>query len=271
MVNDTSFAYESHGDGTPVVFLHGMPADRRSMVPRFEPVFETRRGFRRIYPDLPGAGETPKPASITELDGYIDAIAGFIDAETEGQRLALVGSSWGASFAIAYAVRHPERIVGLALVAPHLGPESVLPAPTTIVPSEPGVFDGLPEPLVAGLRAVLATHTRPVVDSIVRDVVPGMRSVDMSVIKPVLAWNEAASKAIASLHYDGPTLIVTGRQDSMCGYLDAWRLACRLPRATYALLDRCGHAIQTEQIELVRAHVGEWLGRVSEGLGRSYS
>jgi pimeloyl-ACP methyl ester carboxylesterase len=275
-VNGTEFAYEIHGDAeaTPVVFLHGMPTDRRSMVPRFEPVFESLRGarsFRRIYPDLPGAGETPRPDSITDVDAYVQAVIDFIEAETAGsKRLAIVASSWGACVAIAYAARHAERLAGLALVAPWLGPDSVLPPRQTVGESEPGAFEGLPEPLVAGLSSVLAAHSRRVVDAIVKDVVPGMSSVDMATQKPIIAWRESLTKAIVGLEYHGPTLVVTGRQDAVCGYLDAWQLASRLPRASYVVLDRCGHAVQTEQIDLVRAVTSEWLARVNEALGRSY-
>lgn len=62
-----------------------------------------------------------------------------------------------------------------------------------------------------------------------------------------------------------PTLIVAGRQDSSVGYADAWRLVDRYPRATFAVLDRAGHALPHEQGPLLGALVEEWLDRVREG------
>ncbi len=64
--------------------------------------------------------------------------------------------------------------------------------------------------------------------------------------------------------FPGPTLILTGRQDSICGYEEAWELIENFPRATFAVLDRAGHDLSVEQEGLFRALVNEWLDRVEE-------
>jgi len=61
-----------------------------------------------------------------------------------------------------------------------------------------------------------------------------------------------------------PTLILTGRQDTHVGYLEAWDILGSYPRATYVALDRAGHALGVEQEELFRALINEWLDRVEE-------
>ena len=52
-------AWEEHGTGRPVLCLHGFGMDRTVMAAALEPVLAGRPGWRRIYPDLPGHGETP--------------------------------------------------------------------------------------------------------------------------------------------------------------------------------------------------------------------
>jgi pimeloyl-ACP methyl ester carboxylesterase len=64
--------------------------------------------------------------------------------------------------------------------------------------------------------------------------------------------------------YGYPTLLVTGRQDSAVGYARAWEMLEHYPRATFAVLDRAGHALPHEQPGLIRALVTEWLERVQE-------
>jgi pimeloyl-ACP methyl ester carboxylesterase len=64
-----------------------------------------------------------------------------------------------------------------------------------------------------------------------------------------------------------PTLIVTGKQDSMVGYSDAWKILENYPRATFAVLDRCGHFLEIEQEDLFHVLAGEWLDRVEEHAG----
>ena len=67
--------------------------------------------------------------------------------------------------------------------------------------------------------------------------------------------------------FPAPTLIVAGRQDSIVGYRDAWRILESYPRATIAVLDRAGHCLEIEQARLFHALVSEWLDRVEEYAG----
>jgi pimeloyl-ACP methyl ester carboxylesterase len=62
--------------------------------------------------------------------------------------------------------------------------------------------------------------------------------------------------------FPGPTLILAGRQDNVSGWADAIPLLDSFPRATYAVLDRAGHAVPAEQNVLFRALVEEWLDRL---------
>ena len=64
--------------------------------------------------------------------------------------------------------------------------------------------------------------------------------------------------------FPAPTLIVTGRQDSMVGYRDAWEILDNYPRGTFAVLDRSGHFLGIEQEDLFHALASEWLDRVEE-------
>ncbi len=67
-----------------------------------------------------------------------------------------------------------------------------------------------------------------------------------------------------SARIEAPALIVAGRQDSIVGYRDGWPILEHLPRATFAVLDRAGHALEREQSALFKALAGEWLDRVEE-------
>ena len=48
--------YEVHGEGRPILLLHGWTMDRRVEMDTYERIFATRPGWQRIYPDLPGMG-----------------------------------------------------------------------------------------------------------------------------------------------------------------------------------------------------------------------
>ncbi len=63
--------------------------------------------------------------------------------------------------------------------------------------------------------------------------------------------------------FDRPVLIVTGRQDSVVGVEDQWALAQRLPRATYAMLDRAGPNLSIDAPDAVRALLRDWAAQVA--------
>ncbi|MGI9395123.1 MAG: alpha/beta fold hydrolase, partial [Boseongicola sp.] len=61
--------------------------------------------------------------------------------------------------------------------------------------------------------------------------------------------------------FDGPSLIVAGRQDSMSGYLDAIDLLPQFTRASLAVLDTAGHGLAWERPEVFNALFRDWLDR----------
>jgi pimeloyl-ACP methyl ester carboxylesterase len=64
--------------------------------------------------------------------------------------------------------------------------------------------------------------------------------------------------------FAGPTLMIMGRQDSSCGYYDAWPIQENYSRGTIVVLDRAGHGLMVEQRELFNVIGNEWLDRVEE-------
>ena len=61
-----------------------------------------------------------------------------------------------------------------------------------------------------------------------------------------------------------PTLFLLGRQDASVGYKDTWKILDNYPRATFAVLDKAGHNLQLEQVEVFNCLVDEWITRVEE-------
>src|SRR5450759_4696337 len=74
-----SLAYETHGEGVPVVFLHGLTFDRRTWRPIIE---RLGGGVRSIALDLPGHGETGGPGCrLEEAAARINATLRGIDVD----------------------------------------------------------------------------------------------------------------------------------------------------------------------------------------------
>ncbi len=248
--------YVEQGEGSPVLALHGAGVDHREVMGCLDPVFDASAGYRRIYPDLPGMGLTPAPETITGADDVLEVLLGFIDGVIGDQPLLVAGHSAGGYYAQAIAGRRPGQVVGLALLCPLLAGVHDVPGHQVVYGS--GSIGN------AEFRDYFTVQTAQTLDRYERYVEPAARLADQSALARIGERWELTSQPQEKDPYRYPTLLVTGRQDSAVGYARAWEMLEHYPRATFAVLDRAGHALPHEQPGLIRALVTEWLERVQE-------
>ncbi|MFC7877275.1 alpha/beta fold hydrolase [Isoptericola sp. NPDC057391] len=249
--------------GTPtMVLLHGFPVDHRLMLTPFEAVLADRRDWRRVYLDLPGMGASA-PGDVASTDDMLAAVRATLDRLVPGPYV-VVGESYGGYLARGLVAAEPDRVRGLALLCPLIVPEHdrrEVPPHRVLVRDE----RLLREVGAAALDAddVGVVQTAETWRRTQAEVTPGLEAADPATVARVGAAY-AGTFAVEPRPYDGPTLLLTGRQDSSTGYRDAWRVLEHYPRATFAVLDRAGHNLQIEQPALFDALVNEWLDRVEE-------
>lgn len=112
-VDGIQIAYERHGEGTPLVLLHGYPLDHHlwdKVVPFLENTFDL------ILPDLRGFGQSSTVDSPYTMDDFAADIAGLLN-HLEIRKTAIAGHSMGGYVALAFARLYPERVRGLGLVS----------------------------------------------------------------------------------------------------------------------------------------------------------
>ncbi|GAA1582691.1 MULTISPECIES: alpha/beta fold hydrolase [Kribbella] len=233
--------YESFGAGRPIFFLPSWGGDAGEARDVHEPVFERRTGWRRVYVDPPGTGKSRADPAITDQDGMLSSIAGLIDTVAGGEPFALAGTSAGGLHARGIVKRDPSRVLGLLLRAPGVvidRSRRTLPTDAFLLPS------AARERQHEYYEAAEAAADLEFLGRIQRD--PSTYGL----------------REDPSIHFDRPTLIVTGRQDTIAGYADAWPLLDDYPRATYAVLDQEDHFLPGPGSALYRALVEDWLDRV---------
>ena len=259
-LGDLAIFYETYGTGRPIVMLPGRPSDHHIMERFMEPLFKQRDGWLRLYPDLPGTGRTPGSDRLATHDQMLDAVLAFIDTVIPGQRFVLAGLSYGGYLARGVASRRTALIDGLMLCAPQVKADPAqahLPPRTTLV-QDPALVAEL------GPVADLIVVQSPTVVEAVRDVLAEVQIADHTFNARLEAAGPSSFEVAPPVPFDGPTLIMTARQDHLCGYRDAWDLLDNYPRATFAVLDRAGHFVNIEQDVLCQALMREWLDRLEE-------
>jgi pimeloyl-ACP methyl ester carboxylesterase len=145
------------GVGPPVLAIHGLGATKGSFLPTLAALSDR---FRVVALDLPGFGDSDKPIGASyDPRFFAGAVVDLLDA-LDLDRVDLIGNSLGGRVALEVALRAPERVGRLALLAPSLAwrrPRRWAPALRLVRP-ELGLVQIAP---------------RSAVEAIVRRLIPG--------------------------------------------------------------------------------------------------
>lgn len=112
----TFFLEAGPKDAPAVVLLHGLGATSASFLPT---LWDLARDHRVLAPDLPGFGESSKPIRPLHAPFFAKWLARFLDV-VGVHRARAIGNSMGGRVALELALRFPERVDRIALLAPSL-------------------------------------------------------------------------------------------------------------------------------------------------------
>jgi len=115
-VDGARIHYLDEGSGPPLVLIHGLGGQMHNFTHSL--LDRLKRDHRVIILDRPGCGYSTHPRKASSaLGAQAKIIAAFIEKLGLEQPL-IVGHSLGGAIALMLALEHPERIGGLALLAP---------------------------------------------------------------------------------------------------------------------------------------------------------
>ncbi|MGG6295540.1 alpha/beta fold hydrolase [Leptolyngbya sp. AN02str] len=111
------------GQGTPIVFLHGAWNDSSQWATVIQQLGIQQLGKHRAYryhclaPDLLGFGESERPKVHYSVHLQVECLLEWLDALRLAQ-VYIVAEGLGAWVATQLALKYPERVQGLVLLAP---------------------------------------------------------------------------------------------------------------------------------------------------------
>jgi pimeloyl-ACP methyl ester carboxylesterase len=122
-VNGLRVRYRVSGDGPPVLLLHGIARSLEDWTEQHELL----DGFRVYSVDLPGFGGSDPLPGRAALPPYAEHVAAFLDTVfldaalldgiDERRPVHVIGNSLGGAVAMLLALRHPDRVRSMVLVA----------------------------------------------------------------------------------------------------------------------------------------------------------
>lgn len=248
-------------DGLPVLAVHGWTPDHRLMSGCLEPVFRARtQPYRRLYPDLPGMGRS-SATGVASADDVLACLEDYLDHHIGDQRCVLIGESYGGYLARALVTRRPDQVLGLGLICP-VG-RAVEHADRTVPEHQVLVREIEVDP-GSDFEQIAVVQTEETFARTQEEIVAGLEIADLEALARIRRQWVLTEDPDAGPPWDGPAVLITGRQDASTGYLDTWALVEHYPRATFAVLDTAGHNAQLERPEVFGALVHDFLDRVEQ-------
>jgi pimeloyl-ACP methyl ester carboxylesterase len=236
--------YCEWGDGEPLLLVHGVvggcdvPSSWRALVPA---------GYRILTPSRFGYLGSPLPEEASTAR-QADAFIYLLDA-LQIARAPVLAFSAGSTSAVQLALRHPERVAALVLVAansPHQKPVTL--APRTLAPlvfSQPTLWFlrvFLPSTLaqIAGKPpGQPSSEERRTLESIFDSFFPMRPRRAGCVFDGYVGNLEIGDCAFEELIV--PTLGVHAADDPLASYDDAREMVARIPGSRWVRVERGGH------------------------------
>ena len=253
------------GIGPPVLAIHGLGGTKGSFLLT---VAALAGRFRVVAVDLPGFGDSDKPIGAAyDARFFADAMIGLLDA-LELDRVDLIGNSLGGRVALEVALRDPERVGRLALLAPSLAwrrPRRWAPALRLVRP-ELGLVQLAPRAVVQAVvhRLIPGADegwTAAGVDEFLRAyLTPAGRAAFYAAARQIYLETPHGSNGfwprLRELQPDA--LFIWGRHDTLVPIAFARHVAEALPQARHVELD-CGHVPQMERPQQTHKAVAAFL------------
>jgi proline iminopeptidase len=268
--------------GVPVVFLHGGPGS--SCNPQHRRFFDPA-AFRVVLFDQRGCGRSRPQGGIEEnTTPHLIADIERLREKLGIERWLLFGGSWGSTLALAYALEHPGRVLGMVLRGIFLASTQELDWYLMgLREFLPEAWDRLSAPVVHPDCAGILTyyHRNLAHEATAAQAARGWNDYEssaMAVGEPpgssgAMNGPAAIARVRVHLHYlvhdcflerplldavrglDLPAIIVQGRRDLVCPPLTAYRLHQALPGSELRIAEEAGHSAMNPAMiaALVRA------------------
>ena len=241
-VDGLTLNYDVQGKGEPLLLIPYLSADHACFAFQLPAYTEH---FSCIAVDLPGSGESDKPAGAYSTEGYADQVAAFLGAMGI-ERAHVAGVSLGATVGMHLAARHPGRVRSLSLHSSWHASDDYLKIVVeqwrTLASALPTVADVVIEAIFPWCFTPEMYVERPeFVDALV-DFVRGRpaQPVDAFLAQADAVIAHDASAALGDI--EAPTLITFGARDLVCSTRFAEPLENGIGGSELVVFEHLSHA-----------------------------
>ena len=261
-INGINIAYDDHGIGQPLLFLHAFPLNRSMWSGEMMALLPEGQ-FRLVALDWRGFGESDTTTGISTMEQFADDVAALMD-ELGMQSAILCGLSMGGYVAFAFLRKYPQRVKGLILADTRPGADTDEAKATREQVARLAETQGASAVADLQMPKMLSEETRQhraEVEMLVRRMIEAAPAEGIAAAARGMALRSNSSDLLASITC--PTLVIVGEHDVVTPPAVARDYAARIPHAQCILIPSAGHLSNLEQPEAFHQAINGFLQSVS--------
>lgn len=273
-VKDGRLYYDVHGEGPPLVLIHGAWASHqwwRWQVPVLA------RDYKVFSLDVRGHGQSSPLKGVYSVEGFTKDLRSFLQ-KVEVDEPILIGWSMGGFISLQYSLDYPFSVKALVLIATqaHRNPRLKLRVLLALFQARLGLLMDFTAPrkydrtakqfpygyqnlLKKQVKDMLSPHTpKEVFKWVMADLTNNPRENFLDVIKSI--WNWEAGGQLKNIRI--PTLILVGGKDNLTPPHFSRRIHEAIPFSKLEIVDSASHFIAIEYPERVNRKILKFLETV---------
>ena len=258
-VDGVELAVDVRGEGAPILFVHGFPFDRTMW--RHQVAALSR--WKRIAPDLRGAGDSGQPEGGYSMARYADDLIGVLDA-LGVRRTVVCGLSMGGYIIFELLRRYRDRVTAVVLCDTRAEADSADGRKNRdeliALAKDPGPA-AVAERLLPRLIGRVTLAEQPEVVKHYREMAARISSAGM--IGALRAMRDRPDSTSDLGQINVPALIVVGGEDQVTPPSVARELSKAIPGAELATIPAAGHLAPLEQPLATSRAIADFLERLS--------
>ena len=246
LVNNIRIAYDDHGAGQPILFLHAFPLNRSMWDEQVKALLDENR-FRLVAPDWRGFGESDITSEISTMEMFADDLAALMNSLGIDTAI-LCGLSMGGYVAFAFLRKYPQRLSGLILADTRPGADTAEGRANRENVATLTESEGTSAIADLQLPKLISDYTRqhfPLVALRIRQMIEAATSQGIAAASRGMALRADSSDLLSAITC--PTLVLAGEHDVLIPADIARDYAAKIPGAQFVVIPGAGHLSNLEQ------------------------
>jgi 3-oxoadipate enol-lactonase len=245
-INTTNLAYDDHGIGQPILFLHAFPLNRSMWEGEITALLQEER-YRLVALDWRGFGESDVSTDVSTMEMFADDVAALMD--TLGmQNAILCGLSMGGYAAFAFLRKYPQRVKRLILADTRPGADTAEARANRENVARLAETQGAEAIADLQIPKLISEYTHQhhlEVEMRLRQMINAATAQGIAAASRGMALRHDSTDLLATITC--PTLVLVGEHDALTPPAVAQDYAAKIPQAQFVTIPYAGHLSNLEQ------------------------